>query len=195
MSSRLLALVLFVSCSTLLAAPGEIAPDTLLQHIKFLSSDELKGRANGSPELETAGNYIAQQFKTVGLQAGGSSNEWFQPFQLIAGLRVGAGNRLSVSVKGRAVSFMLGMSYYPLSAPSNEDAAKASTDLRAVPLVFAGYGLAAPDANYDDYSGIDVSGKAVLIFSHEPQERDANSRLNGIRPMPQTTLTAKAAVA
>ena len=65
----------------------------------------------------------------------------------------------------------------------------------ALPLVFAGYGLAVPDVGYDDYAGIDVTGKAVLIFSHEPQERDANSRLNGTRPMPQTTLSAKAALA
>lgn len=193
--SHLLALALVVSCCALLAAPAEIAPDALLQHIKFLSSDELKGRGNGSAELETAGDYVARQFKAVGLQPGGSSNDWFQPFQLIAGLTVGSGNRLSVSVKGRAVSFTLGVSYYPLSAPSNEDAAKASSQLRALPLVFAGYGLAVPDVGYDDYSGVDVSGKAVLIFSHEPQERDANSRLNGVRPMPQTSLTAKAALA
>jgi hypothetical protein len=64
-----------------------------------------------------------------------------------------------------------------------------------VPLVFAGYGLSVPSASYDDYDRIDVAGKAVLIFSHEPQERDPNSRFNGARPMPQTTLQAKAAIA
>jgi hypothetical protein len=188
-------LALVVSCSAVLAAPAEIAPDAILQHVKFLSADELKGRANGSPELETAGDYVARQFKTVGLQPGGSSSDWFQPFQLIAGLAVGPGNRLSISARGQTVNFTLGVSYYPLSAPSNEDPAKASSDLRELPLVFAGYGLSAPDAGYDDYSRIDVTGKAVLIFSHEPQERDGNSRLNGARPMPQTTLAAKAAAA
>jgi hypothetical protein len=194
-STHLLVPALVVSCCVLLAAPAEIAPDAVLQHIKFLSSDDLKGRANGSPELETAGDYVARQFKAAGLQPGGSSNDWFQPFQLIAGLTIGSGNRLSLSVKGRTVNFMLGVSYYPLSSPSNEDAANASSDLRGIPLVFAGYGLAAPDAGYDDYSGIDVTGKAVLVFSHEPQERDSNSRLNGVRPMPQTTLESKAAAA
>ena len=190
--SHVLALALVVSCSAVLAAAAEIAPDAVLQHIKFLSSDELKGRANGSSELETAGDYVARQFKTVGLQPGGSSNDWFQPFELIAGLTVGSGNRLSVSARGQTVNFTLGVGYYPLSAPSNEDAAKPSSDLHGLLLVFAGYGLSAPDAGYDDYSGIDVSGKAVLIFSHEPQERDGNSRLNGARPLPQTTLASKA---
>jgi hypothetical protein len=180
---------------SVVAAPAAIAPDAVLQHIKFLASDEMKGRANGSAELETAGNYIARQFKAAGLQPGGTSNEWFQPFSLIAGLTVGQGNKLTVNIKGRTVNFALGVSYYPLAAPSNEDPSQASTDLHALPMVFAGYGLAVPDAGYDDYSRIDANGKAVLIFSHEPQERDANSRFNGTRPMPQTTLTSKASLA
>src|SRR5262245_20073372 len=92
-----LALSIVAACSVVLAAPAEILPDALLQHIKFLSSDELKGRANGSPELETAAAYVARQFKAAGLQPGGSSNEWFQPFQLLAGLTVGSGNRLSLT--------------------------------------------------------------------------------------------------
>ena len=193
--SHFLVLAVAAACSVLVAAPASIPQDTLLQHIKFLSSDELKGRANGSAELEAAGNYIAEQFQAVGLEPGGPGKEWYQPFQLSAGLTVGATNKLSISAKGRIVSFELGASYYPLSAPANEDPAKPSTELQALPLVFAGYGLAVPDIGYDDYRDIDVKGKAVLIFSHEPQERDANSRLNGTRPMPQTTLSAKAALA
>jgi hypothetical protein len=190
-----LALLITVACSVLLAAPASIAPDAILEHIKFLSSDELRGRGDGSPELEIAADYVAKQFKAVGLQPGGSSNEWFQPFQLEAGLTVGKGNSLSVTTKGKTVSFALGTSYYPLSAPSNEDPSKPSTDLHDLPIVFAGYGLAVPNVGYDDYARVDVTGKAVLIFSHEPQERDNSSRLNGTRPMQQTTLAAKASLA
>jgi hypothetical protein len=90
---------------------------------------------------------------------------------------------------------MLGTSYYPLAAPSNEDPTRPSAEFRDLPLVFAGYGLAVPEVGYDDYGRVDVAGKAVLIFSHEPQERDTTSRLNGTRPMAQTTLEAKAALA
>jgi Peptidase family M28/PA domain len=192
--SHFLVLALAAACSVLVAAPAAISSDTLLQHIKFLSADELKGRGNGSAGLESAGDYIAEQFKAVGLEPG-SGQDWFQPFQLNVGLTVGATNKLSIATKGRTVSFALGESYYPLSAPSNEDSTKPSTELRELSLVFAGYGLAVPDIGYDDYRDIDVSGKAVLIFSHEPQERDANSKMNGTRPMPQTTLSAKAALA
>ena len=55
-----LALLIAVACSVLLAAPTSIAPDAMLEHIKFLASDDLKGRADGSPELERAADYIAQ---------------------------------------------------------------------------------------------------------------------------------------
>jgi hypothetical protein len=193
--SPVLALLIVVAYSALLAAPVSIAPDAILEHIKFLSSDEMKGRGDGSPELEVAADYVAQQFKAVGLQPGGTTDGWFQPFQLNAGLTIGKGNELSVSTTGRSVSFSLGSSYYPLSAPANDDPSTPSADLRGLQVVFAGYGLAVPDVGYDDYARVDVTGKAVLIFSHEPQERDGNSRLNGTRPMPQTTLAAKASLA
>lgn len=177
-----------------LGAPADIASDAVLSHIQFLSSDELKGRANGTPGLDVAGNYVAAQFKAVGLQPGGTGGDWFQPFELVAGLKVGSVNTLSIVDRGRKISFVLGRSYYPLSAPSNDDVSTPSAELRGLPVVFAGYGLVVPGI-YDDYAGIDVTGKAVLILSHEPQETDGSSRLNGTRPMPQTTVAAKAAAA
>src|SRR3954464_15176435 len=103
--------------STLLdGATPQIKPAELLDHIKFLASDDMKGRANGSPELERAADYIAQQFKAAGLQPGGTNGDWFQPFELIAGLTVGKGNELDVNYNGRKVSLTLGRSYYPLAA-------------------------------------------------------------------------------
>ena len=68
-------------------------------------------------------------------------------------------------------------------------------DLKGVPVVFAGYGISAPEFDYDDYAGLDVAGKAVLIFSHEPQENVRDSRLNGARPLRATTLNRKARAA
>jgi hypothetical protein len=192
---RILITALLIGAAALHAAPGDIDADRLLDHIKFLASDDLKGRASGSPELERAADYIAQQFRAIGLRPGGDDGTWFQPFALVAGVNVGAGNSLVISDKGRSVKFSIGSTYYPLSAIPNESTNVPSDQEDKVPLVFAGYGLVAPERNYDDYAGINVNGKAVLIFSHEPQENDANSPLNGNRPMPQTTLYQKAAVA
>lgn len=178
-----------------LAATSEISPDRILEHIKFLASDDMKGRADGSPELERAAEYIAGEFNGIGLRPGGRSNTWFQPFELIAGLTIGSRNVLVLREGERAVRFTLGVSYFPLSATSNESPDGLSADLKELPVVFAGYGISAPRLNYDDYAGLEVNDKAVLVFSHEPQEMDANSRLNGRQPLPETTLYAKAQAA
>ena len=167
-----------------------ISTDNLRTHLQFLSSDEMRGRANGSPELERAAEYIAQQFESAGLRPAGVDG-WFQPFEVIAGLIIGPGNELSISARGKTMTFALGTSYYPLSTP----ATGTLTRLEPLDVVFAGYGISAPQADYDDYARLDVQGKAVVIFSHEPQERSTSSRLNGARPLAQTTLEAKAAAA
>ena len=85
---RLVVLLLAVATSFAASTTPAIDPAALLDHIKLLASDEMKGRANGSPELERAGQYIAQEFKTAGLQPGGVNGDWFQPFELVAGLTV-----------------------------------------------------------------------------------------------------------
>jgi hypothetical protein len=182
-----------VAVVRVVAAP-EIHADRLLDHIKFLASDDLKGRDTGSEGLRQAAEYIADQFKAAGLQPGWNGG-WMQPFNVDVGLTIGRGNVLTISGRDVTVPLMLGVSYYPLAATPNEDSNAVSTELRDVPLVFAGYGLSVPRLSYDDYAAIDVRGKAVLIFSHEPQEQASSSRLNGARPLPETTLSAKARAA
>jgi hypothetical protein len=174
------------------ASTPPINPQAVLEHIKFLAADDLQGRGNGSAGLERAGDYIATQFKAAGLTAGGINSDWFQPFELTAGLRISEGNSLVIRSGSQTVRLALGTSYYPLAVTASDTGAGYSMDLMNVPLVFAGYGLSAPSANYDDYAGLDLTGKAVMIFSHEPQENQTESRLNGSRPMRETTLYSKA---
>ena len=186
--------VVLALAATEAARSADIRPDAVLEHIRFLAADELKGRGNGTAELDRAADYIAQQFKDIGLEpldAGG----YFQPFELQVGLTVGKENRLTLRTGTREVPFALGTSYYPLGTAPNDSAAAPSASLDKVPLVFAGYGLSIPSIGYDDYADLDVRGKAILIFSHEPQETDPNSKFNGRRWMAQTTLEAKAAAA
>ena len=177
------------------AATPPIEPEALLGHIKFLASDDLQGRGNGSAGLEQAAEYIAAQFKAAGLRPGGRNGEWFQPFELTAGLSIGEGNGFVVRAGGQSVRLSPGDSYYPLAATPTDGTSPASMDLTGVPLAFAGYGISAPTRNYDDYAGLDVTGKAVLIFSHEPQENLRDSRLNGAQPLRETTLDSKALAA
>jgi hypothetical protein len=191
------ALVALVSLSATAAdqAPSAIRADALLDHIRLLSADDMRGRGNGSPELIRAGDYVADQFRAAGLEPGGGDGGWFQSFDLVAGLTVGQGNQVTIRNKGRAITLSLGASYYPMAAPASDVTDGPSANLEELPVVFAGYGLAVPTAGYDDYARVDVSGKAVLIFSHEPQEQNTSSLMNGSRPVPQTTLQAKASLA
>ena len=187
--------VLSLASLTIAATPA-IQPDAVLAHIRFLASDDLQGRANGSEGLQKAGDYIAQQFKSAGLRPGGKDGGWFQPFELVAGLEIGEGNEVVIQSRGaRAVQLTLGSSFMPLSVTPNDSTTAPSEDLRKLPLVFAGYGISSTPLGYDDYADLDVSGKAVLIFSHEPQENDRDSRFNGTRPIRETTLYAKAMAA
>jgi hypothetical protein len=173
------------------AARPTVDAARVLGHIKFLASDELRGRANGTAELERAGDYIAAAFKAAGLKPAGDGGDWFQPFELVAGVTVGDENAIEIRSSGKSVRLALGESYYPLAATPNDS----TTRLEDVPVVFAGYGISSPNFKYDDYEGVDVKGKAVLIFSHEPQENQRDSRLNGARPLRETTLYAKATAA
>lgn len=173
------------------AATPPIEPEKLLGHIKFLAADDLQGRGNGSEGLERAADYIAAQFKSAGLRPGLRNSDWFQPFELTAGVTIGNRNALVLETRGRSVRLSLGESYYPLAATPGESPVL----LDDVPVVFAGYGISAPEVNYDDYAGLDVAGKAVLIFSHEPQENRRDSRLNGAQPLRETTLYNKALAA
>jgi hypothetical protein len=175
----------------LAAATPPIDPDRILAHIKFLASDDLQGRANGSAGLEKAGDYIAMAFKDAGLRPAGENGDWFQPFEVAAGVTIGDDNALIFRSRGESIRLSIGESYFPLSATP----AQAVTTLKDIPIVFAGYGISAPGFEYDDYAGLDVRGKAVLIFSHEPQETRTDSRLNGTRPLRETTLYAKAQAA
>jgi hypothetical protein len=186
-----LALLLVIVGGAASAATPPIEPKKLLGHIKFLAADDLQGRGNGSEGLERAADYIAGQFKSAGLRPGVGNSDWFQPFELTAGVTIGSRNALVLETRGRSVRLSLGESYYPLAAtPSN-----APVVLDEVPVVFAGYGISAPAVNYDDYADLDVTGKAVLIFSHEPQENRRDSRLNGAQPLRETTLYNKALTA
>jgi len=189
-------LILAAALSTIAtASTPPIKSGSLLDHVKFLASDELKGRGDGSPELERAADYIAQQFKSAGLRPGAMNGDWFQPFELQAGLDVGRGNTLVFKSGKRSEALSLGVAYYPLSAPANDDPSQPSMRADNLPLVFAGYGITAPGLNYDDYAGIDVGGKAVLILSHEPQENIRNSKFNGNQAIPESSLYGKAVAA
>jgi hypothetical protein len=159
--SFLLGLSLFAAGTLPLS---ELSADLYMQHVSFLASDDLKGRGNGSPELERAAEYIAAQFRSYGLQTAGENGTYFQKFDITTGAEFGSKNTLQVS----GVSKEKGKDFVtmPVSSSGSYDG----------PVVFAGYGMTSESLKWDDYAGIDVKGKAVLVFRHDPEETNPAGR-------------------
>jgi hypothetical protein len=167
-ATTILALVLAALGAFAAALPvSELSADRYSQHVTLLASEEMKGRGNGTPELERAAEYIAREFRAYGLKPAGDGNSFFQKFEITTGTAFGSKN--SLAVQGVAAKTGSGFVTLPLSASGTYDGA----------VVFAGYGMTAPELMWDDYAGIDVTGKAVVVFRHQPQEMDARSRFAG----------------
>jgi aminopeptidase YwaD len=130
------------------AFAADINPKTYLADVTYLASPELKGRATGSPELEKAAEFISARFKSFGLTPAE------QPFPVVTGAHLGPKNSLGSSP---ATAFQ------PFSFSSSGSI--------TAPVVFAGYGITDSERHYDDYAGIDVKDKLVLILRHEPKEQ------------------------
>lgn len=167
-----------------------VDPDRYLTHVRTLASDELGGRGNGTPGLARAAEYIASEFKKARLEPGGDTATYLQAFDA-AGRYDDAASTLLFRSTGVETPFRVGIHYYPLSAPSPLQPPTRPT----VELVFAGYGIAAPGLGYDDYAGLDVNGKAVVVFTHEPQENDPRSVFDGRTLTPHSDIGHKADVA
>jgi Zn-dependent M28 family amino/carboxypeptidase len=159
---------------------SELSSDRYLKDVTYLASDELKGRGDGSPELDRAADYIAEQFRLAGLSPGGEANSYFQGFDITTGAVLGAKNEFSVA----GATLRINDDFVPINFSSTAEFEG--------PLVFAGYGITAPEYKYDDYSGIDASGKIVVVFEREPQENDPKSVFAGTALTPHASFTNKA---
>ena len=175
--------VLFLTAWLACAAPVSIDPNVYLGEIKFLASQEMRGRATGSPELEKAAGFIAGKFQEFGLKPV-SGTDYLQAFPVTTSGRLTPANRFSFAATGRAMSMPVGGNFTPF-------AFSASGHISAG-VVFAGYGITAPEYHYDDYRDIDVKGKFVLVLRHEPQENDEHSVFAGKALTQHAQFAAKA---
>jgi hypothetical protein len=133
-----------------------------------LAGDEWKGRRAGTEEADRAAEWIAASFEGAGLRPGGEAGSFFQPFTFIDGVTLGADNRLETRAGDASSSWKAGVEFRPL--------AFSSPGAAAGDVVFAGYGIAAPDLGYDDYQGVDAKGRIVLVLRYGPDGNDPQSR-------------------
>jgi hypothetical protein len=170
-----LSLVLLTAATLSAQAPKRVAEGydsiqvtRLRADLTFLASDALEGRRSLERGSEVAIQWIASEFAKAGLKPVGSDS-YLQPVPLIE------------YTADRSASFLVVWHGDKSETLRGSDASGAFPNEVTVsgPVVFAGYGVSAPELGYDDYAGIDAKGKVVLIFNHEPQEMDANSIFNG----------------
>ncbi len=148
----------------------EPSSDEYLGYVKFLASPEMRGRATGSPELEKAAAFLRDQFRSLHLKPI-EHDSYYQDFEVTTSARLGADNEFTYGAGDRKKSIKFQKDFVPLNLSS---AGHVSGD-----VVFCGFGITAPEYNYDDYAGTDVKGKIVLLLRHEPQEFDEKSIFDG----------------
>jgi hypothetical protein len=162
-------LVLCVLNAVLCAQPVLLPQTRTKADLEFLCSEELAGRLSMERGSDVAARYIAAEFQKAGLlPANGTS--YLQPFPLVEFGIDAPASRLMLTRDGRTRQFAHGAQFSSRFFRNAE--------VRGA-VVFAGYGITAPEYGYDDYAGLDVKGKVVFVFDHEPQEADPKSRWNG----------------
>lgn len=149
-----------------------IKTDDLKADIYFLASDDLAGRNTGSPEDHIATDYIASEFLRLGLKPMGENGSFFQGMDILSGREDAQHTRINATISGKERHYTL-----------NQDFQLTHQSLRPTSvcgnIVFAGYGISAPEFDYDDLAGIDLKGKIALVFTREPQSGDASSKFMG----------------
>jgi len=153
-----------------LLGAADINPARYLEHVKYLASPELKGRGTGAAELDQAADYIARQFQAAGLKPV-TEGSYFQLFPVTTNARLGARNSFEVSDGERKTALKFKEDFLPLNF--------SGSGALSGQVMFVGYGITAPEYNYDDYVGVDVKGKIVVALRHEPQEFDEKSVFAG----------------
>jgi Zn-dependent M28 family amino/carboxypeptidase len=158
----------FAAIPVFAASPGSFSPQRLSDIDRFISSDAFEGRGPATRAETKTINYIAGQFRAAGLKPAGDvvggKRSWFQNVPLLRSeitgspqfsLNLGNGQTLQLT-QGNEIA---------LKAPMN---GQSSVNLANVPLVFLGYGVSAPERGWDDFKGVDVRGKLIVVLINDP---------------------------
>jgi Zn-dependent M28 family amino/carboxypeptidase len=138
-----------------------ITANALLQHIEDLSADSMQGRAPGTPGEEKATAYMESQFKALGLKPGNPDGSFVQKADLVG---YTSHPTAKLTANGRTVALR-----YPDDFIANSRHERPETKVDNSDIVFVGYGIVAPEYGWDDYKGVDVKGKTILMLVNDPQ--------------------------
>jgi peptidase M28-like protein len=146
------------------AAARRVGAAAIAAHVRFLADDLLEGRAPSSRGSELAMRYIAAQMERIGLQPAGDDHTWRQSFDLV-GLKSDVVTPMTLSARGK--SFALKPYADSVVSPGLQAEAMGVRDAE---VIFVGYGITAPEQKWDDFKGVDVRGKVLLVMNNDPED-------------------------
>ena len=139
---------------------GPADPKLYLNDIKTLAAPNMEGRGAGTKGLARASKYLEHRYKSLGLQPAGSHG-FLQPFTVTTGAKLKSDNSLTEEIDGKKQALALSQDFVPASFSSSGSFAGSA--------VFVGYGASADEFQYDDYAGMDVKDKIVVVLRYEPE--------------------------
>jgi Zn-dependent M28 family amino/carboxypeptidase len=161
--------------SAVKTAEDSIDPEKIRAHVKFLSDDLLEGRGPGLRGSEIAAQYIATQFALYGLKPGGDNGTYLQQINFVGMNAIPEKTTMSI-IPPKRPEGQIGIMLYSYDLKYGDDYTVSNRTLTPVvdidaPIVFVGYGVDAPEFNWNDYAGIDVKGKVIV---GDPPSTDPN---------------------
>src|SRR3954447_5820305 len=139
---------------------ASINADDLLRHIRVLASDAFEGRAPATAGEEKTVNYLIEQFRRLGLEPGNPDGTYVQEVPLV-GIRTEATG--TIEARGKPISLTFPEDWVAVSRRLVPE-----SRVEDSPLVFVGYGVVAPEFGWDDYKGLDVRGKTLVMLVNDP---------------------------
>jgi Zn-dependent M28 family amino/carboxypeptidase len=149
-----------------IASLPRIEPQPILDRIKVLSSDQFEGRAPGSKGEDLTVQYLETEFKALGLKPGNTDGTYIQKVPLV-GITAAPTSPLTISKGGQRQVIKWRDEMVAWSKHVADSASIADSE-----IVFAGYGVEAPEFNWDDFKGVDVKGKTIMVLVNDPAVPD-----------------------
>ncbi|HWP94184.1 MAG TPA: M28 family metallopeptidase [Gammaproteobacteria bacterium] len=143
--------------------PPRSSAQAIEAHVRFLADDLLEGRAAGTRGYDLAALYVATEFRKLGLEPAGDAGGYFQRVPLLQGWRIADGARFVLHDGQRTWALEYGKEFVPAIDFNAVEAAISA------PLVWVGYGIHAPELGYDDFAGVDLTGRLAVLMSNAPE--------------------------